>query len=350
MSDEKQMILEMLKEGKITVEEASSLLEALGGKKVRNENDFVTKLTQSIDSVIKKTTETIGNIDLDNLDINQYNIKGEINTHKEMRIEDEIEEINIDIPNGKIFVERASDSAISLTQDIWSKKADLIDYINVTIADKILTIEVSDSYQNLDASAVLTLALGKNFYEELNIDLVNGLIEVTDVDFTDLTLDGVNAKINVINSSGNIDINNTNGKVDIKNTNGDLVVDNVNGPIYLSNISGESAEIDAVNGNVRIDGLNTSNVHVDTHSGNIRVYNIVASSLIDLNSGFGNIVIDAENYKGDIKAQVVSQGLHMTDRYKNKVQNEDGYEVSTNVNNADIVVTATAGAGKINLR
>lgn len=33
MNDEKQMILEMLKEGKITVEEANNLLDAVGGKK-----------------------------------------------------------------------------------------------------------------------------------------------------------------------------------------------------------------------------------------------------------------------------------------------------------------------------
>lgn len=350
MNDEKQMILEMLKEGKITVEEASSLLEAIGGKKGRSENDFVTKLTQSIDNVIKKTTETIGNIDLENIELSQYNIKGEINTHKEMRIEDEIDQINIDIPAGKIFVERASDSAITLTQDIWSKKSDLIDYIDVTIVDKVLTIEISDSYENFDASAILTLALGKNFYESLNIDLVNGLIEVTDVDFENTNIDTVNAKINVINSCGDIDINNTNGKVDIKNTNGNLVVDNVNGPIYLSNISGESAEVDAVNGNIRIDGLSTSNLNADTHSGNIRVYNIKESSQIDLNSGFGNIVIDAESYEGDIKAQVVSKGLYIAERYKNKIQSGKGYEVSTDVDNADIVITATAGSGKINLR
>ena len=101
MSDEKQMILEMLKEGKITVEEASNLIDALGGKKSRVNSDFVSRLSQSLDSVIKKTTETISNFDLDNIDINQFNIKGETNTHKEMRVDDEINSINIDIPNGK---------------------------------------------------------------------------------------------------------------------------------------------------------------------------------------------------------------------------------------------------------
>lgn len=54
MNDEKQMILEMLKEGKITVEEANNLLDAVGGKKIKSENDFISKLSQSIDSVIKK--------------------------------------------------------------------------------------------------------------------------------------------------------------------------------------------------------------------------------------------------------------------------------------------------------
>lgn len=353
MNDEKQFILEMLKEGKITVEEANDLLNAIGSKKNRGDRDFMAKINQSIESVIKKTTdafESISNIDLENIEINQYNIKGQVNTHKEMRIDDDINTINIDIPRGKVLIERANDSAITLNQDIWSKKGELNDYLDVEISEDTLNISINETYKNLEATSIIKLALGKNLYESLNIDLVNGNIEIEDVDFSENKIDSVNAKINVINSQGNIDIQNTNGKVDIKNTHGDLVVDNVNGSVYLANISGDRAEIDAVSGNIRVDGLDTKNLDADTHSGNIRIYNIKDAEKINLNTGFGNIVIDSESYDGDITAEVLSQGLNLSEKYKNKLQKDHGFEVSTNVEKSDIEIFASANFGRINLR
>lgn len=353
MNDEKQMILEMLKEGKITVEEANSLLESLGGKKSRPENDFISKFSQSMENVIKKTAETfenISNIDLDSIDINQYNIRGKVNTHKEMRIEDEINNISIEIPNGKLSIERANDSAITVNQDIWAKKSDLIDYLDIDIDGDKLVIRTNEKYENNNASAVLNLALGKNLYESLKVDLVNGEIQIEDVDFTNVELDSVNSKVNIINLSGDIHVNNVNGKIDIKNTNGNLNVENVNGSIYLSNITGQSANAETISGNIRVDGLDSKSFKADTNSGNIRIYNIKDSKEINMSSGFGNIVIDSENYQKDIKAYVVSQGLNLGDKFRNKIQKDKGYEVSTNAENADLDISAKAGFGKISIR
>lgn len=353
MNDEKQMILEMLKEGKITVEEANSLLESLGGKKSRPENDFISKFSQSMENVIKKTAETfenISNIDLDSIDINQYNIRGKVNTHKEMRIEDEINNISIEIPNGKLSIERSNDSAITVNQDIWAKKSDLIDYLDIDIDGDKLVIRTNEKYENNNASAVLNLALGKNLYESLKVDLVNGEIQIEDVDFTNVELDSVNSKVNIINLSGDIHVNNVNGKIDIKNTNGNLNVENVNGSIYLSNITGQSANAETISGNIRVDGLDSKSFKADTNSGNIRIYNIKDSKEINMSSGFGNIVIDSENYQKDIKAYVVSQGLNLGDKFRNKIQKDKGYEVSTNAENADLDISAKAGFGKISIR
>ena len=353
MNDEKQIILEMLKEGKITVEEANNLLEAIGSKKSRNDNDFVSKFTQSMEAVIKKTTETfenLGNFDLDNIDINQFNIRGQINTHDEMRIDDDINNINIDIPSGKIYIERAIDSAITLSQDIWSKKSNLVDFLDVEVLGDSLNISINDEYRNYDATPVIHLSLGKNIYDGLAIDLVNGSIEVEDVDFTNSTIDSVNARITVINSCGKLDINNVNGKIDIKNTNGTLNIDNVNGSVYLSNISGQEANVDAVSGNVRIDGLNSKKLTADTTSGNIRIYHVKDAESISLDSSSGNIVIDSEGFEGEIKARVEASDLNLSEKYKNKMQIENGYEVSTNVNKEDLNIDVKSGFGKVSLR
>ena len=353
MNDEKQLILEMLKQGKITVEEANNLLEAIGSKKSRNENDFMSKFTQSMESVIKKTTETfenLGNIDFENIDINQFNIRGQSSTHDEMRIDDEIKDINIDIPSGKVYVERAIDSAISLSQDIWSKKSNLSNFLDVKVIGDSLNISVNEEYKTYDATPVIHLLLGKNIYDNLNIKLVNGSIEVEDVDFSNAIIDSVNAKITMINSCSKLDINNVNGKIDIKNTNGNLKIDNVNGSVYLSNISGNDASIDAVSGNVRVDGLNSKTFSTNTTSGNIRIYHIKDTEKISLDSSSGNIVIDSEDYDGDIKANVEATDLNISDKYKNKIQIDDGYQVSTDANNEDLLINIDADFGKVSLR
>lgn len=353
MNDEKQIILEMLKDGKITVEEANSLLEAIGSKKARNDNDFISKFTQSMESVIKKTTETfenLGNIDLDNIDINQFTIRGQSNTHKETRIDDEIKNINIELASGKIYIERAIDNSITLSQDIWSKKNNLNDFLDVEIVDDTLNISINDAYTSIDATPVINLSLGKNIYENLDINLTNGTIEIEDVDFTNAVVDSINARITVINSCGNLDIDNVNGKIDLKNTNGNLVIDNVNGSVYLNNISGDSASVDAVSGNIRVDGLSSKKFKADTSSGNIRIYRIKDAKDIDLDTGSGNIVIDSEGFGGDIKVNVEGNDLNLSEKYKNKMQKENGYEVSTNVEKHDLFIHVDSGFGKVNLR
>ena len=96
--------------------------------------------------------------------------------------------------------------------------------------------------------------------------------------------------------------------------------------------------------------MDTKEFKADTHSGNIRVYNIKASKEVKLNSGFGNITVDSQDFTGDIKANVLSQALNISDKYKNKMQKDKGYEVSTNMDNTDLEINASAGFGKINLR
>ena len=226
----------------------------------------------------------------------------------------------------------------------------MIDYLDIDIDGDKLVIRTNEKYENNDASIVLNLALGKNLYESLKVDLVNGEIQIEDVDFTNVELDSVNSKVNIINLSGDIHVNNVNGKIDIKNTNGNLNVENVNGSIYLSNITGQSANAETISGNIRVDGLDSKSFKSDTNSGNIRIYNIKDSKEINMSSGFGNIVIDSENYQKDIKAYVVSQGLNLGDKFRNKIQKDKGYEVSTNAENADLDISAKAGFGKISIR
>lgn len=350
MTEEKQLILNMLKEGKITVEEASDLLAAIGDKKSR-ETDFAGKVTSAVDSILKKATEAIGAIDLDQaFDINNFNLKGEINTHKDIRVDDEIDEINIDLVNGEIYVEKSIDQGIIISADIFSKKANLEDYINVEIRDNVLNIEQNDDYKTLGASVKLRVQVGKDSYDKLNINTVNARVEISDTDFGNLNIDSVNGKIMVINTKAKIDINNVNGKIDIKNIDGALSIDNVSGAIYLAGIRGDLLEVDNISGNIRVDGLESEKVVANSRSGSIRIYNIDETIDMDLETVSGTIVVDTTDYNGEIKAFVESPAINVTEKYQNKIKTDEGYDLSTSTDEAQLIIKAKTGYGKVSLR
>lgn len=350
MTEEKQLILNMLKEGKITVEEASDLLAAIGDKKSRD-NDFAGKVTSTVDSIIKKATEAISAIDLDQaFDINNINLKGEVNSHKDVRVDDEIDEINIDLVNGEIFVENSTESGIIISSDVFAKKSNLEDYINVEIRDNVLNIEENDAYKNFGASVKLRIQVGKDFYKNLNIDTVNARVEVADTDFDKLNIDSVNGKIIVINSKSDIDIDNVNGKIDIKNIDGALSIDNVSGAIYLAGIKGDMVEVDNISGNIRVDGLESDRIHANSRSGSIRMYNIKETTDIDLETVSGTIVVDTADYAGNIKAFVESPAVNVTEKYQNKIKTDEGYDLSTSTDEAKLSIKAKTRYGKVSLR
>lgn len=350
MTEEKQIILNMLKEGKITVEEASDLLNAIGDKKSR-ENDFTGRIGSTVDSIIKKATEAISAIDLDQaFDINNFNLKGEINSHKDIRVDDEIDEINIDLINGEILVERGTENGIIISTDVFSKKANLEDYINVEIRDNILDIEENPDYKSLGASVKLRVQVGKDFYEKLNIDTVNARVEIVDTNFNNLNIDSVNGKIIIINSKANVDIDNVNGKIDIKNIDGKLSIDNVSGAIYLATMKGEMVEVDNISGNIRVDGLESDKLIANSRSGSIRLYNIKNTTDLDLETVSGIIVVDTNDYDGDIKAFVESPAVNVTEKFTNKIKTDEGYDLSTPGEEAKLNVKAKTSYGKVSLR
>ena len=196
----------------------------------------------------------------------------------------------------------------------------------------------------------LRVQVGKDFYDKLNINTVNARVEISDVDFGNLNIDSVNGKIMIINSKAAIDINNVNGKIDIKNIEGSLNIDNVSGAIYLAGIKGDMVEVDNISGNIRVDGLESEKINADSRSGSIRIYNIKDTKEIDLETVSGMVVVDTSDYDGEIKAFVDSAAVNVTEKYQNKIKTDEGYDLSTSTDEADLTIKAKTASGKVSLR
>lgn len=357
MNEEKKMILDMLKEGKITVEQASDLLEAVGKDKSKNnEESFIDKLSTSFEKVMKKTSETISNFDFD-FDLDNVNIPNiyHINSQKsenQTKIDDDINEIEINLINGSLDIQRAQENHIMVEEKVYfkNKEDQKNDYLNIAVVEDKLIISVNENYRSLDASANVKLYLGKNIYDKLDVNIINGQVELCDVDFKENNIESTNARFTLINTAGNIDLKNTNGKIEIRNTNGDLEVSNVNGSVYLTNVSGENANVDLVNGSIRIDGLNMENVDLASKAGSIRIFKIIDAKKVNMATQFGSVVVDTNEFNKNIKALIKSSSYSIADKFKNKLQTKDGYQVSTDPEESDLDLDIKSAFGRVSLR
>ena len=357
MNEEKKMILDMLKEGKITVEQASDLLEAVGRDKTKNnEESFIDKLSTSFEKVMKKTGETISNFDFD-FDLDNVNIPNiyHINSQKsenQTKIDDDINEIEINLINGSLDIQRAQENHIMIEEKVYfkNKEDQKNDYLNIAVVEDKLIISVNENYRSLDASANVKLYLGKNIYDKLDVNIINGQVELCDVDFKENNIESTNARFTLINTAGNIDLKNTNGKIEIRNTNGDLEVSNVNGSVYLANVSGKNANVELVNGSIRIDGLNMENVDLSSKAGSIRIFKIIDAKQFNIATQFGSVVVDTNEFNKNIKALIKSSSYSIADKFKNKLQTKDGYQVSTHPEESDLDLDIKSAFGKVSLR
>lgn len=357
MNEEKKMILDMLKEGKITVDQASDLLEAVGKDKAKNnEESFIDKLSTSFEKVMKKTSETISNFDFD-LDLDSVNIPNiyHINSQKaenQTKIDDDINEIEINLINGSLDIQRAQENHIMIEEKVFfkNKEDQKNDYLNIAVVEDKLIINVNENYRSLDASANVKLYLGKNIYDKLDVNIINGQVEICDVDFKENNIESTNARFTLINTAGNIDLKNTNGKIEIRNTNGNLEVSNVNGSVYLTNVSGENANVEVVNGSIRIDGLNMENVDLASKAGSIRIFKIIDAKQLNMSTQFGSVVIDTNEFNKNIKALIKSSSYSIAEKFKNKLQTKDGYQVSTDPEESDLDLDIKSAFGRVSLR
>ncbi|WP_058989648.1 DUF4097 family beta strand repeat-containing protein [Anaerococcus rubeinfantis] len=357
MNEEKKMILDMLKEGKITVDQASDLLEAVGKDKAKNnEESFIDKLSTSFEKVMKKTSETISNFDFD-LDLDSVNIPNiyHINSQKaenQTKIDDDINEIEINLINGSLDIQRAQENHIMIEEKVFfkNKEDQKNDYLNIAVVEDKLIINVNENYRSLDASANVKLYLGKNIYDKLDVNIINGQVEICDVDFKENNIESTNARFTLINTAGNIDLKNTNGKIEIRNTNGNLEVSNVNGSVYLTNVSGENANVEVVNGSIRIDGLNMENVDLASKAGSIRIFKIIDAKQLNMATQFGSVVIDTNEFNKNIKALIKSSSYSIAEKFKNKLQTKDGYQVSTDPEESDLDLDIKSAFGRVSLR
>jgi len=304
VDEEKELILNMLKDGKITSEDASKLLEALeeneekyyykkysdeennidkkikklkdlpsriNGKVTQKVADFADSVSElekipveiekNIDAILNKKNNlkngTKFNKTLDFLLNSLFGISGGRSIEKEFKFEKVIENSNIEVisKNGKIEVLTWDNNyAYIILNFIASKEFE--EEFEIFHEDNLIKIEINQNIKALSAKLYLPCKKYNNIY----LSTTNSKIIVDKLDAEKIDLYTSNDKILLEDIKCNIlKASTKNGKVLIRNaTLNSLISSTTNDKISAFNVIFNDCELYTTNGKIMIDGFSTN--------------------------------------------------------------------------------------------
>lgn len=310
MSEEKKLIIKMLKEGKINEEEALKLLDAIKEDKYDSKNEkektenkfessinsFFSNLFNTVEKSIKKAEEKINlsNIDFDEINFN-FGFSGK--TTNEFIIDEITEDIDllVDYINGKVFISSWDNdyikcsSKISFDENMYSE-----DYTFITKSHDGKNIHIS-TYENSNIdkfNSTIYIYLPKKYTNNIKCRNITGKIIINNV------------------TSNSIDLDNTNSKIIIEHVvaSKDIKINGINGKFSVENISTPNLKMKNLNGKISVRGIDCEHIFAENMNGFILLSNISKiTNSINLHSFNGGVYVENINYNKPTRAKLTGR-------------------------------------------
>lgn len=304
MSDEKKIILRMLKEGKITEEEAITLLDSIkDNNKPKNdfsqfESNIIEKITQAATKIGKKSQEMINSFDFEDINI-KFNSNLEQKTKAERIVSENIigvenPELEITNRNGKIVVETWDNEEIEAKSDInYDERFVSSNHNFIKIQRQDNKVIIEPDYEKATPKHFdmnVKVSIPKRFFENITLSSTNANIEINNVETNNLVVESTNAKIKV---------------KEIKSNNS--TISSTNARISVDGIDGEELKINTTNGKIELNNLDTKKVELITTNGTILVANLKDKvERITASTNNGNILVSLKDLFKPVKAKVTN--------------------------------------------
>lgn len=337
MKEERLLILSMLKEGKITVEEATELLEAL---EIKNENQDKNYKDDKHKRLSHMTFEEIGS-DIGNAISNMidglkdmggsfgFNFNSETIT---LDLEEDLSSIEnpvLDLKaiNGPINLNTWQKDQISIKLTCQYKNGlfnNETDFYNFTIEDdKIVFVPT----YNKDISVKLDVFLPNKKYKEIVLKTTNGRIQINDI-----TVD----KLDCITNNGSI-----NGGKIIGNQ---VFMATRNGRIEALDISAEILDLSTSNGRIvceHSDINRATNVSLSTSNGSItsNLVDLVKGAYFDLSTSMGSVNLDLPNMTSINRDQGFTGNKRTIAHNSNYDESGDNLKYNASTSNGSIKIS-----------
>ncbi|MDO5028865.1 MAG: DUF4097 family beta strand repeat-containing protein [Bacillota bacterium] len=357
MSDEKKLILRMLQEGKITEDEAITLLDAIKDKKSKTVNsspDFeglIDKIGQAVVKISKKSQEVVSNFDFEEF-ANIFTVSSDQKSKAERLASENI----IGLENPSLFVENESGKIKihSWDQDQIEARADVsyderyipdtYDFISIKRQEDKVYVEPNyDSVSGRYFTINLDIALPEKLFKEISLKSTNANIELENIKVDSLEVETVNAKISAKGLEAKV-----------------AQVGSTNAKISLEDIKGDSLDIKTTNGKIEVKDIDLVDLKMKTTNGSLSAMNLGPRlETISAKTSNGNINISLKNIYKPIKARMKNNFKGLEASYfadsvftnfvtENKVMvaYTDGYDESAD----KLDIEASTTSGNINIK
>lgn len=292
MTEEKKIILRMLREGKITEDEALTLLDSIKDNKKKPDfskmpqfdtSQFIEKIAQAAAKIGKETKEYIENLDFDDISIR---FKGNLDqkTRAERVITENI--IGLENPklevinrNGKINVYSWDNEEIEARANVrYDDRFVSQTYSFIKIKRDGEKITIKPDYENSSArhfSMNITVALPKKLFEEIKLDSTNSGIEIKEVQANNLKVKSTNGTIVIYDTKAQTgEVSSTNAQISVRGIGGEILkINTTNGRIVVADVDSANLDINTTNGTIVITELkeNVNKIDTSTNNGNISI-------------------------------------------------------------------------------
>ncbi|QQZ10358.1 DUF4097 family beta strand repeat-containing protein [Heyndrickxia vini] len=365
MNEERKRIIGMVKEGKLSTEEALVLLDALDNKQ-ENKNEKVIESSQTYhekyqekESYSKKQTEDKYSSQfhdakdkimdfvnttfkkIKDIDLN-FNQSVDI-PHVYQQANVTLTNIDIDVANGQVEVKvwDQPDVRIECQARVYRKdnrdeaRAFFIDNSSFYLENGLLRFSTQSKWMKADTIVYIP----KNDYEKVSIRTFNGSVTGEGLSGADLRAKTANGKIVLKNvNSDKLDAETVNGKILVSETkSGRFSAETMHGSI---DVEGEYGSIDlqTLNGNLScvLNNEVAETLHLKAVSGNINVYLPSDVSIEgECKSNLGNVKITLDNIDViEEKKEMVQKQV----RFKRSVLNETPFHIFAETRTGSIIV------------
>ncbi|NLY09592.1 MAG: DUF4097 domain-containing protein [Tissierellia bacterium] len=313
MTDEKKMILSMLKDGKISEDQAVKLLEALGennnsekSSMASDDESIVGKIAGTVERIIKEATIGISKINVEG--ISEYLGSGiQKNTARFEKVysipalESDVTSISIKNKNCHVNISVWNQPLIECRAKIKYDEtmlAESFDFVRTNKENGIVFIKTGDE-KGYAYMADLEIYIPRRRFQSIVISGLMGTIQVKDTIADSLRVDT------------------DNGSVFLKG----IIVDDfginaINSKVEVLDVAGKNGSIVTVNGAIACSGLYLDEIKVATTNGGIQVHDVTgAVKVIDTVTTNGSINIDLIDYIKPVKADITNKN-----RYSSKVR------------------------------
>ena len=389
MNEEKKMILKMLEQGKITVEQAEKLLDAINENsseeteepkknteyKIPEDDSKMNGFFSGIGDFVKKTVQTaietatgstsfLGDFKAKERD------KSDMVKSFRKDLDENIEEIKLDLGESQIVVKETDEDAPFIkvwvdkefTEEEFNSEFEVLyrsdDSVCVSQIKRTTSVSINiiggKSEKGYNYSSITELYIpSSNNISLLDLNTETGGISISDIDIGDLkaVTDFGGVRLNSIDVD-DLSVAADAGSIDASNINcDDLTLTADFGSIKLDNINADLVRLTSDAGNILASNVNCDDIKLATDAGNLKIFNSDVDSCT-MRSSAGSL--SANRLSADELKMQTSAGSIAIEDLENTIDTieakTDAGNIKAGLSNLDneITVKMRSSAGSLN--